>query len=311
MKNLLRSLIARNYFLLSLFIKIRSILKPDKNETGGTVDADYCYSLFLRTFNYSKITNKNKIPQYVLEVGCGDSNVVALLWLLVGAKKVVSIDAYEYLNKNKILKVFEKASKILIDKSFCQLGLNPKLNIDVYENLWKLIDSREKLLSRREMIINEIKRFINNEKVTLFSYNPNYTIKTKFNFKFNLIFSQAVFEHVRDPEKVFNFLHKNLDKKGIIYTSIDFKSHGVSTLKNGHYLLTENQYNKISSPFVFRYINRLPPSWFRKLLNKKYCLISEKKVITKSYIKLNQVPIPNITEEDLLVTSSVFITSNN
>lgn len=308
MKNRLRLIIAKNFYLLRLFLKIRSYIKPDKDETGGTSDPNYIYSLFLRTFDKYYGINQN-IPRHVLEVGCGDSNVVALLWLLIGSESVVSIDAFNYLKKRELFSLFEKSSDLLISKSFCQLNINPKLKLDVYDNLWNVLPSSDILLSRKKLILEEIENYLNGTSSTLFTYDPSYTCNSVYPFKFDFIFSQAVFEHVENPTEVLAFLHNNLSGSGIMYTDVDFKSHGVSTLFNGHYILSESEYRLISSPFVFRYINRLPPSWFREVLKSSFTLIKEEKIILESDIKLSDVRQENLIESDLEISSSLFISS--
>jgi len=308
MKNKLRTVIAKNFFLLKIFIKLRSIINPDKNETGGTSDSNYIYSLFLRTFDNYYTINKN-IPKHVLEVGCGDSNIVSLLWVLVGSKSVVSIDAFNYLKKDKLYSLFKKSSDLLISRNFCQMNINPRLNLDVYENLWKVLPSKDTLVNRQKLILDEIKNYLDGNDSNLFSYDPSYTTNKVFPFKFDFIFSQAVFEHVEHPKEVLVFLHNNLSDNGIIYTDVDFKSHGVSTLFNGHYILNESQYNLISSPFVFRYINRLPPSWFREVFESSFNLIHEEKIVLNNNIKLNEVKLNNFIESDLEIGSSLFISS--
>jgi len=308
MKNKLRIIIAKNFYLLKIFIKLRSLLNPDKNETGGTSDSNYIYSLFLRTFDNYYSINKN-IPKHVLEVGCGDSNIVSLLWVLVGSKSVVSIDAFNYLKKDELCSLFKKSSDLLIHRNFCQSNINPRLNLDVYENLWKVLPSKDILINRQKLIFDEIKNYINGNDSNLFSYDPSYTINKVFPFKFDFIFSQAVFEHVENPKEVLAFLHNNLTENGIVYTDVDFKSHGVSTLYNGHYILNESQYKSISSPFIFRYINRLPPSWFREAFESSFNLIHEDKIILNNNIKLNEVKLNNFIESDLEIGSSLFISS--
>ena len=302
-KTQLRTIIAKNFYLLKLFIKLRSIINLDKNETGGTSDSNYIYSLFLRTFDNYYTINKN-IPKHVLEVGCGDSNIVSLLWILVGSKSVVAIDALNYLKKDKLYYLFKKSSDLLISRNFCQLNINPRLNLDIYENLWKVLPSKDILINRQKLILGEIKNYLNGNDSNLFSYDSSYTINKVFSFKFDFIFSQAVFEHIENPKEVLVFLHNNLTEKGIIYTNVDFKSHGVSTLYNGHYILNESQYKFISSTFVFRYINRLPPSWFREVFESSFNLIHEEKIILNNNIKLN-----NFIESDLEIGSSLFISS--
>ena len=235
-KTQLRTIIAKNFYLLKLFIKLRSIINLDKNETGGTSDSNYIYSLFLRTFDNYYTINKN-IPKHVLEVGCGDSNIVSLLWVLVGSKSVVAIDAFNHLKKDKLYSLFKKSSDLLISRNFCQLNINPRLNLDIYENLWKVLPSKDILINRQKLILGEIKNYLNGNDSNLFSYDSSYTINKVFSFKFDFIFSQAVFEHIENPKEVLVFLHNNLTEKGIIYTNVDFKSHGVSTLYNGHYIL--------------------------------------------------------------------------
>tara|TARA_Y100001958_G_C21248633_1_gene581700 strand:- start:10470 stop:11405 length:936 start_codon:yes stop_codon:yes gene_type:complete len=305
-----RKFIARNFYLLNIYIKLRKFFKPTINETGGTSNPNYCYSLFLRTFN-SYFKYCNKIPKGILEVGPGDSNVVSLLWLMIGSKKVISIDAYEYLKKDQLIDNFKSSSELLINKSFCKSNINPKLNLNIYEKLWTILPPLKELRKRQKIILNEIHNFNLNKESKMFSYIPNYTLKQKFSLKFDLIFSQAVFEHIKEPKKVLNFIHNNLSNNGIVYTSVDFKSHGSSTLFNGHYLFSESQYKKISSLYLFRFINRLPPSWFEKYLNKKFKLLEQNNINEKSLISYNEIKSKDILEEDLSISSSLFISKKN
>ena len=302
-KTYLRIIIAKNFYLLKLFIKLKSIINLDKNEADGTSDSCYIYSLFLRTFDNYYTINKN-IPKHVLEVGCGDSNIVSLLWVLVGSKSVVAIDDFNHLKKDKLYSLFKKSSDLLISRNFCQTNINPRLNLDIYENLWKVLPSKDILINRQKLILGEIKNYLNGNDSNLFSYYSSYTINKAFSFKFDFVFSQDVFEHIENPKELLFFLHNNLTEKGIIYTNVDFKSHGVSTLYNGHYILNESQYKFIYSTFLFKYLNRLPPSWFREVFESSFNLIHEEKIILNNKIKLN-----NFNESDLEIGSSLFISS--
>jgi hypothetical protein len=75
----------------------------------------------------------------------------------------------------------------------------------------------------------------------------------------DMIFSQAVLEHVEDLPAVYRALHQWLHPEGFMSHQIDFGSHGLTKDWNGHWTIGDRQWRLIrgTRPYL---INRIPYS---------------------------------------------------
>ena len=75
----------------------------------------------------------------------------------------------------------------------------------------------------------------------------------------DLVFSQAVLEHVEDLEHTYDAMYKWVKKGGCISNQIDFQSHGLSDEWNGHWSFSDLTWKlmKGNRPYL---INREPLS---------------------------------------------------
>ena len=75
----------------------------------------------------------------------------------------------------------------------------------------------------------------------------------------DLIFSQAVLEHVEDVPSTYRALHRWLRPAGVMSHAIDFKSHGLTRDWNGHWTVDGGTWKLVRGrrPYL---INRLPHS---------------------------------------------------
>ena len=108
---------------------------------------------------------------------------------------------------------------------------------------------------------------------SLISFLPAHSIGDHKNAsKFDLVFSQAVLEHVDDLPLIYAMCTKWLKPGGLMSHTIDFKCHGVSSQWNGHWTYL---------PFLWRvllgrrayFINRKPLSYHlkRNRQNNRIC----------------------------------------
>ena len=81
----------------------------------------------------------------------------------------------------------------------------------------------------------------------------------------DIIFSQAVLEHVDDLEQTYKILYRWLKKGGMMSHQIDFKSHGITDEWNGHWAFSDLSWRIIrgNRPYL---LNREPLSTHIKYL---------------------------------------------
>ena len=92
---------------------IKSIFVTPPVGTGGTVSAQYCYSVYLR---HLVIAGQNKLstdPRTVIELGPGDSVGIGLMALLTGAEQYYALDAVRHASSANNLKIFDELVKLL------------------------------------------------------------------------------------------------------------------------------------------------------------------------------------------------------
>jgi len=303
---ILRSFIASRYYLNFLFVKFRNFVKPDKNRTLGTSDGFYCFSLFVKLFYYSdKHLDPNR-QNSILEVGCGDTFVTSCLFYFCGYKSIYAVDGFKYLNKQKTISALDQAIKLLREQSKIVLNFNPKVNEQVFERLYNVIPSGNDFEIMAKDLKNAVEDYFDG-RVSFINYMAPYELNYKFNVKFDFIFSQAVLEHVFPLESTLSFFKKNLSEGGIMYHNIDFKSHGFSTLFNGHYLMNDKEFKRLSSPFVFRMINRFPPSYFDEYFCDNFELLYEQAVEFRTNLEIEDAKVPLKNRKDLTISSKLYV----
>ena len=88
---------------------------------------------------------------------------------------------------------------------------------------------------------------------------PWYDPKIIENDSVDLIFSQAVLEHVEDLRNTYNAMYRWVKKGGFISHQIDFESHGLSDQWNGHWSFSDLTWKLIKGKRQYL-INREPLS---------------------------------------------------
>ena len=100
-------------------------------------------------------------------------------------------------------------------------------------NLEKFLDK-----SRIESLRNELLD-MKKQKNTIQYMCPWYDPKIIENDSVDLIFSQAVLEHVEDLRNTYRAMYRWVKKDGFISHQIDFESHGLSDEWNGHWSFSD------------------------------------------------------------------------
>ncbi len=297
----------------SRYIKIRR--PSEKDETGGSVSAEYCYSVLLRHLYFIRNRFPNKPLDSMVEIGPGDSIGIGIGALLIGFSRYYGFDAHCYAKKELNIGLFHNLKKLLYSKSNIPSG-NKFKNVKPYLNSYTFPintlndDMLQNLLSEERLsCIEEVLNGGNRDEISV-HYNIGYGSESMPHGSCDLILSQAALEHVINVDETYNFMAKWLRKGGLASLQIDFKSHGTSLDWNGHWIYTEEQWLIVEDRKTFRNINRLPMSKHLELLKSSGFEIEIVRVVEMaSSIKRRHLAERwrKIVTDDDMKTSSAYI----
>src|SRR5258706_12962388 len=103
-----RRVIRRSPLLSAAIMRSVRVVDRERTNTGGTDNARYCYSVWLRHLAHVRAAGLAANPASVLELGPDDSIGVGLAALLSGASTYVGVDAQSYVDFRRNLEIFEK-----------------------------------------------------------------------------------------------------------------------------------------------------------------------------------------------------------
>jgi hypothetical protein len=233
--------------------------------TGGTDSARYCYSVWLRHLVMAKRHGLNANPRVVAELGPGDSLGVGLVALLTGSEKYLAFDVVEHASTAGNLAILEELIPLVRSRAAIPgddefPGTRPRLDdysfpADIFSQ--ERLD--EALTDER---IERIRQSLRNNQ------GPDSVIQYKAPWydgtvlepeSVDMIFSQAVMEHVNDVTGTYQAMVSWLKPDGYISHQIDFSCHGTADDWNGHWQHSEMKWKLIRGkrPYL---LNREPHS---------------------------------------------------
>ena len=188
--------------------------------TGGTDTARYCYSVWLRHLVVAAKHGLNHNPQTVAELGPGDSLGMGLAALITGSEKYYGFDVLEHWNVETNLKIFdelvelfEQRTDIPGDDEFPKV--KPQLDDYAFPSEFLDEDRMRRALdpARLERIRRSIKDQNNPESVVQYKV-PWYDTGIMQTESCDMIFSQAVLEHVDDIPNTYTAMRQWLKPDG-------------------------------------------------------------------------------------------------
>lgn len=281
--------------------------------TLGTGSARYCYTVWLRHLIHSTPFRQGPLTGLVIELGPGDSLGIGLAALLCGATRYIAVDVVQHANTERnlavldeLVQLFSTRSAIPGDDEFPEI--KPRLADYTFPDA---------LLSPETMRINLAPERI--EAIASALRSPSGTnalvryvdpisgagIQTG---SANMVFSQAVLEHVDDLENVYGACHAWLNQTGIMSHQIDLKSHGTAREWNGHWVYTDTLWAILRGrrPYL---LNRRPCSDHLKFITQAgFDILSTERYRQHSRLERQQLAsrFRNMAEEDLN-TAGVFV----
>ena len=281
--------------------------------TGGTDSARYCYSVWLRHLVMAERQALLTSPKLVVgELGPGDSIGIGLAALLSGATRYYGMDVVRHASLNTNIRVlddlvtmFKDRENIPGDEEFP----NIKPQLDSYEFPTQILNDEILENSLTQERIDRIRSSLENcdTPVSMIKYvAPWFGDNIIERETIDMIFSQAVLEHIDDLSGAYQAMRSWLKPTGFVSHVIDFKSHGLSSAWNGHWAFSALTWTLMRGrrPFL---LNRAPYSTHIGLAQKAgFKIIHDKKVLQPSDIRPEQLATPfiNISQEDLGISST-------
>jgi hypothetical protein len=282
--------------------------------TGGTDSARYCYSVWLRHLVMAKRNGLNPYPKTVAELGPGDSLGVGLAALISGCDKYFAFDVVEYASAQRnaaifdeLVTLFKNRTPIPGEDEFPDL----KPCLEEYDYPADILDETRLQhaleTSRLERIrdsISELRR-----KHSLIQYKvPWYDASVLEQESVDMIYSQAVLEHVDDLRRTYRAMRLWLKSTGYISHTIDFKCHETADEWNGHWVYSDFMWRLMRGKRTW-FINREPHSTHISILTQEgFKVVCDKKSNAESRLTIDQfAPRFKSVSDDDLITSEAFI----
>lgn len=237
------------------------IARNRKFSTGGSCDAKYCYSVWLKHLIKSYESGLDRIPFTIAELGPGDSLGTGLAAMLCGVRRYYALDVVYYQNLEKNIPILEELVELFTNRTPLPEYPFPR-HILTDEVLGYSLS-----LSR----INEIKEMLRAGKKKYGELKIDYLVpydKLEIDVEpVELVFSHAVLEHVDNLRNCYAIMGKILSAGGYMSHQIDFSSHGTSKYWNGHWGYSDMVWKLIygSSPFL---LNRCTVSQHIELMRE-------------------------------------------
>ena len=236
--------------------------------SGGSFSAEYCYSVWLRHYRAIELSKLPTNFKKIAELGPGDSLGVGIVALLCGAEEYHAFDVIEHTDLNRNIKVANDVAQMLIaQRDIPTDGINKRTHpmledFSFPESLKKL--KKENILSKLEQIILALER---KPSSVIINYVVPWHMNQDKITDMDLVFSQAVMEHVSDIDAAYDTMYEYLKKEGVMSHQIDFKGHEFTKSWDGHWHISKGVW-KFLKYGMKNDLNRLPFSAHKKAVEK-------------------------------------------
>lgn len=308
---MVKTLVAGLITYIPGYSHIPVLSRASYTNTEGTDSACYCYSVWLRHLVMADKNGLSVLPETVAELGPGDSLGIGLAALLSGVKQYYALDVVRYADISRnlaifdgLVKLFERRAGIPDESQFPEV--RPRLqsyrfpaHILTEQRLHESLDQRRVQVIRDSLTLaghdSEGER-----RISYFvPWDSGAVLKEN---SVDMIYSQAVLEHVTDLEHTYRALSQWLKPGGFMSHVIDFRCHGSAARWNGHWTYSDLTWKLMQGtrPYL---LNRRPHSDHVNLLAQYgFQAVCDDKTTDTSGIKQTELAprFWNISEEDLM-----------
>jgi len=215
-------------------------------KTGGTDDPRYCYGVFMRHLRYAHLAGKAGLPEVVAELGPGDSLGTGLAWLIAGSERYLAFDVRRYATAERNLRVFDELVEQF--RAHADVPGRPefpemKPDLDTLTFPSDILTAAHLDRALHPERLTRIRRALQDPEPSSsgrIAYVAPWDYATNVREgSVDLIFSQAVMEHVEDVDHTYATCRRWLKADGMISHQIDFRSHGTSPTWDGYRAYSE------------------------------------------------------------------------
>jgi hypothetical protein len=231
---------------ISTCVPIVNAWRLRRASTGGSDSCRYCYSVWLRHLIVLDSYGFRIKGAHIGELGPGDSIGMGLAALLSGADSYVGLDIVPFSAAADLESMLAGLSRMYSNReSIPDHNEFPRIRprLDSYQFPDRLVELGD-CTDRAEEIRGEIRKGVNRSQ--LLNYRAPWTSLDEIaSGSLDLIFSQAVLEHIDDLEQTYDAMSSWLKQGGYASHVIDFSSHDLSPFWNGHWAYTKKEWRMV------------------------------------------------------------------
>jgi SAM-dependent methyltransferase len=282
--------------------------------SGGSGDARYCYSVWLRHLVALAEAGLPTDPKRVAELGPGDSLGSGLCALLTGTDHYYACDVRAYARTDHNLAVFEELVALFQQRAPIPgpdeyPRANPKLKDYAFPHAILTAERLQAALQadRVERIRAALRAQSAVGEISICYVAPWYDRALVPPATLDLVFSQAVLEHVDRLEEAYETQRDWLKPGGVCSHQIDFYCHHYARDWNGHWTYSDGLWKLIRGRRTYA-INRAPLSTHRALLKQRdFEIREERRNTAASELSRDRLAprFQKLTEEDLTTRSAL------
>ena len=279
--------------------------------TQGTDSARYCFTVWMRHMARTRSyrAGGHAALGTVLELGPGDSLGTGFAALLAGAEHYWAIDAVQHADPVRDQRILDELAALFAAGDAipdAQEFPDVKPLLPDYSFPAELRSrSYGASLERMARVLRD-----SEGRARPFAYlSPEVAQRTLEPGSVDLIFSQAVLEHVDDLPAVYQRCHGWLRPGGLMSHQVDFKSHGVAREWNGHWAYPDAVWRLVRGRRRYL-LNRAPCSVHLDLLRDTgFAVLAAERSRMASRLRRDQLAprFREMSDEDLTTAGCYFL----
>lgn len=305
-------------YLKSLASLVPSVYRVGQKVRGGPTDsARYCYSVWLRHLVKAHESGLSTEPNVIAELGPGHTLGTGIAALISGGREYYALDVVDYGVHARNITIFDELTDLFGRRASVPdqaefPNARPLLesydfpNHILTDERLNIVLNAGRLERIREVIAGSPPRHAGDVHIS--HIVPWDSLDVIRDSSVDMIFSQAVLEHVVDLVATYEALHQWLKPNGFMSHDIDFKSHRTARQWNGHWAYSDFRWRLITGkqPFL---LNRHPHSThIRAIAECGLEIVCEARDRDKSGIERKRLaPRFSALSDDDLTISSVFV----